>query len=85
MSILSILNYVVYKKGLMNKSLVGNGSGLKCIQSYFSERSSIKDKKIIKKQLGRGEIWPRKDNCSGSNLRGCRMDWLDGAKKNVNG
>lgn len=84
MSILSILNYVVYKKGLMNKSLVGNGSGLKCIQSYFSERSSIKDKKIIKKQPAGGN-WPREDNCSGSNLRGCRMDWLDGAKKNVNG
>ena len=68
MSILSILNFVVYKEAIL-------------IQSYFSEQSSIKDKKVSLP----GGNWPRKDNCSGSNLRGCRMDWLDGAKENVNG
>ena len=68
MSILSILNFVVYKEAIL-------------IQSYFSEQSSIKDEKVRQP----GGNWPRKDNCSGSSLRGCRMDWLDGAKKNVNG
>ena len=51
----------------------------------YDEFKPISLSKVQSKTRKSGGNWPRKDNCSGSNLRGCRMDWLDGAKKNVNG